>query len=127
MNPEVGLLSYNQRDGSQQFYKPYSEETGQLIDKEARSIVEGQYERVKALLTEKSALMNELADRLTDKETLVYSDLREVLGERPFGVQENVASFVTAGGNPFTAEFDGDAKSSADAKEAGGEDQISGQ
>merc|ERR1740123_665787 len=106
MNPEVGLLSYNQRDGNQQFYKPYSEETGQLIDKEARSIVEGQYERVKELLTEKSALMNELADRLTDKETLVYSDLREVLGERPYGVHETIAAFVTAGGSPFAADFD---------------------
>merc|ERR1719188_1700048 len=44
MTPELGLLSYGQNDAGQQFYKPYSEETGQRIDKEARSIVESQYE-----------------------------------------------------------------------------------
>merc|ERR1719203_457748 len=55
MNPELGLLSFNQQDASEQFYKPYSEVTGQLIDREARSIVDEQYDRVKALLTEKSA------------------------------------------------------------------------
>merc|ERR1712070_359052 len=57
MNPELGLLSYNQNNASEQFYKPYSEETGQLIDREARQIVDGQYERVKTLLTEKRDLM----------------------------------------------------------------------
>merc|ERR1719222_118041 len=51
MNPELGLLSYSQNSSSEQFYKPYSEETGQLIDREARSIVDDQYQRVKALLT----------------------------------------------------------------------------
>merc|ERR1719410_3398707 len=66
MNPELGLLSYNQNNASEQFYKPYSEETGQLIDREARVIVEEQYERVKTLLTEKTSLMYALADRLAE-------------------------------------------------------------
>merc|ERR1719478_695494 len=57
MNPELGLLSYNQNNASEQFYKPYSEETRKLIDREARSIVDAQYERVKILLTEKTNLM----------------------------------------------------------------------
>merc|ERR1719461_912885 len=52
MNSELGLLSYSQNNASEQFYKPYSEETGQLIDKEARRIVVKEYDRVKALLTE---------------------------------------------------------------------------
>merc|ERR1719277_2119193 len=47
MNSEIGLLSYQQNNSGEQFYKPYSEETGQKIDKEARAIVEEQYERVK--------------------------------------------------------------------------------
>merc|ERR1719395_45736 len=54
MNPELGLLSYNQNNAGEQFYKPYSEETGQLIDREARAIVESQYDRIKALLDEKN-------------------------------------------------------------------------
>merc|ERR1719414_2090183 len=48
MNPELGLLSYSQQNSGQQFYKPYSEETGQKIDKAARALVEEQYDRVKA-------------------------------------------------------------------------------
>merc|ERR1719468_1319452 len=114
MNPQLGLLSYNQNNASEQFYKPYSEETGQLIDREARVIVEQQYDRVKKLLQEKSALMEGLADKLAEKETLVYADLLEVLGERPYGIQDQFKQFVTASGNPFTAGFekaDGEAES----------------
>jgi len=115
MNPELGLLSYSQNNSSEQFYKPYSEETGQLIDKEARTIVEQQYERVKALLQEKSALMTALADQLTEKETLVYNDIKEVLGERPFGIQDQYKQFVTAGGNPFTVQMPQAAEGSSSA------------
>merc|ERR1719281_1628197 len=43
MNKELGLLSYSQNNASEQFYKPYSEETGQLIDREASKIVEMEY------------------------------------------------------------------------------------
>jgi len=102
MNPELGLLSYNQNNASEQFYKPYSEETGQLIDREARQIVDEQYGRVKALLTEKSELMTELSNKLAEKETLVYNELKDILGERPFGIKDSYKQFVTAGANPFT-------------------------
>jgi AFG3 family protein len=106
MNPQIGLLSYN-NNSEQQFYKPYSEETGQVIDREARQIVEEQYERVKQLLNEKASLMTALADALSEKETLVYNELLEILGERPFGMKEEYKKFVTAGANPFTAEMPG--------------------
>jgi len=102
MNPELGLLSYNQNNAGEQFYKPYSEETGQLIDREARSIVDGQYSRVKALLQERAELMRALSDKLAEKETLVYNELKDVLGERPYGIKDSYKKFVTAGANPFT-------------------------
>merc|ERR1719359_1085219 len=34
MDSELGLLSYGQLNGSEQLYKPYSEETGQMIDRQ---------------------------------------------------------------------------------------------
>merc|ERR1719223_621256 len=105
MNPKIGLLSYSENNASQSFYKPYSEETGQLIDREARLIVEEQYERVKQLLTEKEELMTAMADALAEKETLVFTDLREILGDRPFAVKEQYERFVSASGqNPFSQE-----------------------
>merc|ERR1719379_1783174 len=73
MNTDIGLLSYNQNDASQQFYKPYSEETGRKIDQEARAIVNAQYERVKNLLEEKRDLLLSFSDSLNEKETLVHA------------------------------------------------------
>jgi len=104
MNPELGLLSYSQSNPSEQFYKPYSEETGQLIDREVRNIVEEQYTRVKQLLTEKKALVSAMADNLASKETLVQKELREILGERPFGMGQ-VYSETASSGNDG-ASFD---------------------
>jgi len=102
MNSELGLLSYSQ-DSQGQFYKPYSEETGRMIDQQARALVETQYERVKELLTSKSSVMTELADALQAKETLVYGDLRDIMGERPYQVKGQQLEYVTAGTkNPFT-------------------------
>jgi len=110
MNPEIGLLSYKQNSASEQFYKPYSEETGRVIDREARAIVDAQYERVKALLTEKGQVLKDLSSRLMEKETLVYNELKDVMGERPFALKKEYQKFVTAGGNPFTIETKSEAK-----------------
>lgn len=99
MCPEVGLLSYGQNDASQQFYKPYSEGTAQLIDAETRAIVDSQYERVKDLLTEHKEKLMALTDKLDEKETLVYQDLVSVLGERPWALKEEYSKFITAGGS----------------------------
>merc|ERR1719215_1007683 len=122
MNPKLGLLSYSNQN-NEQFYKPYSEETGQVIDREAREIVDKQYERVKELLQEKSDMMQALADRLMEKETIVYNDLKEVLGERPFGVQEEFENLLAASGegeSPFTAGFAKDDAAASDGKASEG-------
>ncbi|CAE8612272.1 unnamed protein product [Polarella glacialis] len=50
---------------------------------------------------EESDLMIALADRLAEKETLVYHDLVAVLGERPFGLKDGFREFVTAGAANF--------------------------
>jgi len=103
MNPELGLVSFNQDDSSQQFYKPYSERVAQIIDKEVREIIDEQYIRVKALLHEKRDMMLSFSSVLVEKETMVYNDIKEVFGERPFGLKAAYAEFVTAGSSPFSA------------------------
>jgi len=102
MNPKLGLVSFNQNDGSQQFYKPYSDATGQIIDTEAKLIIDAQYSRIKRLLDEKKDLVHSLADSLLTEDTLVYSQIVKIFGERPHGIKEQYKQFVTASGNPFT-------------------------
>jgi AFG3 family protein len=122
MNPELGLLSYKNDNSREQFYKPYSEETGKLIDKEARKIVDGQYDRVKEMLLEKQPMMMAMSEKLEEKETLVYADLRDLLGERPFGVKDSYKQFVSAGGNPFSVD---PSEKANDSTEAAKEDSNS--
>jgi len=95
MNPELGLLSFNKSDN--QFYKPFSEETGQLIDDAVRQMVNEQYNRVKDLLTAKRSVLTSLAEQLLTKETLVYTELRDVLGERPFAKKDHHKEFLHSG------------------------------
>merc|ERR1719443_371511 len=107
MNPKLGLVSYSQNNSSEQFYKPYSDATGQLIDTEAKLIIDAQYQRVKDLLNEKKDLVHNLADELLKEDTLVYNQLVKILGERPFAIKDSYKQFVTASGNPFTSGAEG--------------------
>jgi len=126
MNPELGLLSYKNDNSREQFYKPYSEETGRIIDREARAIVDEQYGRVKDMLLEKRDLMMAMSERLEEKETLVYADLRGILGERPFAVKDAYKKFVTSGGNPFTEDLNEDKDSSTVATKEDSNDSNTG-
>jgi len=130
MCPRLGLVSYNQ-NSSEQFTKPYSDATGQLIDEEAKAIIEKQYTRVKEMLTEKKDLMTALADGLLKEDTLVYNQLVNILGERPFAMKAQYSEFITAKGNPFTAPMaegkdadDTAAESKADDKAAPEEPKV---
>jgi len=126
MNPELGLLSYKNDNSRESFYKPYSEETGRLIDREARTIVDEQYARVKEMLLEKRDLMMAMSERLEEKETLVYADLRDVLGERPFAIKDSYKQFVSAGGNPFSVDPSEEHKDSTEATKEGSNSSSSG-
>ncbi|KAK9805904.1 hypothetical protein WJX73_003524 [Symbiochloris irregularis] len=82
MNEKVGLVSFPQDEN--QFSKPYSNETAQLIDSEVRSMVDSAYQRTMQILNEKKDLVTKLAERLLDREVVNVDDLEEILGPRPF-------------------------------------------
>ncbi|MCE3282305.1 MAG: cell division protein FtsH, partial [Chitinophagaceae bacterium] len=84
MNDKVGNVSYYDPSQENQFTKPYSEETGKMIDEEVRKLIEAAYERTKDLLTEKKADVEKLAKELLEKEVLHQSDVEELIGKRPF-------------------------------------------
>jgi len=92
MNEAVGLLSYPPKE--QEFFRPYSNKTGRLIDAEKMKLVNEQYEFVKELLLTHETLLRKLSARLLEKEVLVNDDLVEILGDRPFGVRSEYAKFI---------------------------------
>jgi cell division protease FtsH len=84
MNEKIGNISYYDPQQENYFTKPYSEETGKLIDEEVRKVIEKAYARTKALLTEKKQQVEIIAKELLTREVLFQSDLESLIGKRPF-------------------------------------------
>src|SRR4051812_15568366 len=84
MNNKVGNISYYDPAADNTFTKPYSEETGKMIDEEVRKLVAEAYIRTKNLLTEKRREVEILAKELLEKEVLFQSDVEALIGKRPF-------------------------------------------
>ena len=84
MSEKVGNVSYYDPQTEGGFTKPYSEETGKLIDEEVRRIVADAYKSTLALLTKYKVEVEKLAQQLLAKEVLHKSDVEELIGKRPF-------------------------------------------
>lgn len=84
-NKKIGPTSFYDSTGFRDtsFQKPYSEETGKLIDEEVRRLVEEAYLRSKTILSEHKAQLAQLADLLLQKEVIFREDIEAVLGRRP--------------------------------------------
>jgi AFG3 family protein len=83
MSSKIGPLTYERKDDSD-LTKPFSEETATLVDEEVYRIVEECADRCRALLKEKVADVEKVAQLLLKKEVLTRNDMIELLGPRPF-------------------------------------------
>jgi AFG3 family protein len=84
MNEKVGNISYYDPAQENYFTKPYSEETGKIIDEEVRKLIDTAYVRTLELLTNKKGDVEKLAKELLKKEVLFQSDVEALIGKRPF-------------------------------------------
>jgi len=84
MNKAIGNISFYDPQNENSFSKPYSEETGKIIDDEVRKLVEGAYERVKQMLLEKIDSVKIVAEELLKKEVLFKDDLERLIGKRQY-------------------------------------------
>jgi cell division protease FtsH len=84
MNDKIGNVSYYDPSQENMFTKPYSEETGKLIDDEVRKLIQVAYVRTLALLEEKKHQVEVLAKELLTKEVLFQSDVETLIGKRPY-------------------------------------------
>lgn len=91
MSSQFGLMSY-QGDGN--MVKPFSETTAQKIDEEVKSLVDNCYEEVRVLLEEKRELIEALAERLLEKESINLPEIISVIGDRPFPMKESIANYL---------------------------------
>ncbi len=84
MNTKLGNISYYEAGNDHSLTKPYSEETGKLIDEEVRNIILKAYEQTKKMIQEKREAVEKIAQALLAKEVLHQSDVEELIGKRPF-------------------------------------------
>ncbi|WP_372775693.1 ATP-dependent zinc metalloprotease FtsH [Mangrovibacterium sp.] len=90
MSDKVGNFSYYDSTGQSDFgfTKPYSEKTAELIDAEAKAMIDEQYQRALNVLKEAADGHNQLAEKLLEKEVIFGEDLEQIFGKRPWQKEE---------------------------------------
>ena len=84
MSDAVGNLSFFDSSGNNQynFQKPFSEKTAELIDKEAKSLIDKQYKRAKKIIEDNTEGLEKLALKLLEDEVIFREDAERILGPR---------------------------------------------
>ena len=82
MSEKVGNLSYYNAQGGYDLTKPYSEKTAQLIDEEARSIIDEVTARTRKLLEANWSGVVKLAEMLIEKEVIMADDIGAIFGPK---------------------------------------------
>ena len=83
MSDKLPNISYYNNQ-EYQFQRPYSETTAKVIDDEVMKMVNEQYARAKAILTEHTRGHNELAELLITREVIFAEDVEKIFGKRPW-------------------------------------------
>jgi cell division protease FtsH len=73
------LCYYNTQE---QFHKPYSEKTAELIDKEVKELIGMIHDRTESILKDNFEGFTRLAELLLEKEVIFAEDLEKIFGPR---------------------------------------------
>ncbi len=92
LSDKIGHLSYYDSSGQNDYFfqRPYSEKTAELIDSEAKAIIDSQYERAIAILNEYRPGLIKLAEQLLEKEVIFTEDLEKIFGKRKTTSEEHI-------------------------------------
>ena len=84
MSEKVGNLSFYDSTGqsAMAFTKPYSNQTAEAIDKEARALIDEAYRMAEEVLTEHREGLQALAELLLEREVIFTEDVERILGKR---------------------------------------------
>ena len=75
------ICYYNSQE---QWQKPYSEKTAELIDNEVKALIAEQYERAKRMLQRYKEGHHQLANLLVEREVIFAEDAEKIFGKRPW-------------------------------------------
>lgn len=83
-NKKLGNISFYDSTGqnANALQKPYSEETGKIIDEEVQLLIANAYKKSKEILLDNKEKLVEVAELLLKKETIYYNDIEHILGKR---------------------------------------------
>ena len=83
MSEKIGNISYYDSGGQEMMFgKPYSEKTAELLDSEAKNIIDDAYDIAKKILAENNEGLTKVAELLLEKEVIFAEDLEQILGKR---------------------------------------------
>ncbi len=94
LNDKIGNISFYDTSGQEfMMQKPYSEKTAETIDDEVKKLIDIAYEKTKKLLRDNRDKLDQLANKLIEKEVIFKEDLETIFGKRPFDkdIAEEVA------------------------------------
>ena len=129
MSEALGPLSFA-KDEEQVFlgreiaqHRDYSEETARKIDSEINNLVTQSYERARSVLTEHLDVLHKLAEQLLEKETILGTELDELIRQVRPGIQlpEKAADSQEAGDNADRQEPETSGESGEKEEQAGGQ------
>ncbi len=98
-NEKIGPVSFYDSSGQRDtgFQKPYSEETGKLIDEEVRKMVTDLYGQTKQLLIRNKESLIRVAELLLKKEVIFKEDLENILGKRMMEQEPDLKNEIKPG------------------------------
>ncbi|SKA10946.1 ATP-dependent zinc metalloprotease FtsH [Selenihalanaerobacter shriftii] len=88
MSEKLGPLTLGQKNNDQVFLgrdisrsRNYSEEVAAIIDQEVKVMIESAYNKAKRILSENDEMVEKMVKELKEKETLVSSDIKQIIAE----------------------------------------------
>lgn len=84
MSEAVGELSFYDSSASHgyDFHKPYSEKTAELMDKEAKKLIDTVHQKTLGLLRDNMDAFKQVAELLLEKEVIFAEDIEKILGPK---------------------------------------------
>jgi cell division protease FtsH len=102
MSEKVGHVSFYSATDEYQFQKPYSEKTAEIIDTEARDLIDFVYKRAKNILLENKEKLTQLAELLLEREVIFTEDVERIFGKRKFANKETEEALYATSRIPLT-------------------------